>query len=56
MTLLRVAHTRVLPSPPACYFLTHERARSSLLHCYTMIWAVLDASEREGSREARVTC
>jgi hypothetical protein len=26
--LLRVAHARALPSPPACYFPTYERTRS----------------------------
>ena len=41
--LLRAAHARALLSPPACYFPTNERKRSWLLHCYTMIWAVLDA-------------
>ena len=54
--LLRVAQARVLPSPPAYYFPTHERTCSWLLHCYTMIWAVLDAPKRKGSREARMTC
>ena len=56
--VLRVARARNfrLPSPPAYYFPTHERTCSWLLHCYTMIWAVLDAPKREGSRKARMTC